>query len=73
MARRVAIYARVSTSNLQSVDIQLRDLRGLAENRSFEVVREYCDDGVSGSRESRPALDALLKDARRRQFDAVLV
>lgn len=73
MARRVAIYARVSTSSLQSVDMQLRDLRGLAENRSFEVVREYCDEGVSGSRESRPALDALLKDARRRQFDAVLV
>jgi len=73
MARRVAIYARVSTSGLQSVEMQLRDLRDLTRNRSFEVVREYCDEGVSGSRESRPGLDALLKDARHRQFDAVLV
>lgn len=73
MARRIAIYARVSTSGQQSVDMQLRDLRDLAANRSFEVIREYCDEGVSGSRESRPALDALLRDARRRRFDAVVV
>ena len=73
MARRIAIYARVSTSGQQSVDMQLRDLRDLAANRSFEVIREYCDEGVSGSRESRPALDELLRDARRRRFDAVLV
>ena len=73
MARRIAIYARVSTSGQQSVDMQLRDLRDLAANRSFEVIKEYCDEGVSGSRESRPALDALLRDARRRRFDAVLV
>jgi DNA invertase Pin-like site-specific DNA recombinase len=73
MTRRVAIYVRVSTSGPQSVDMQLRDLRDLAANRSFEVVREYCDEGVSGSRESRPSLDELLRDARRRKFDAVLV
>jgi DNA invertase Pin-like site-specific DNA recombinase len=73
MSRRVAIYARVSTVGSQSVDMQLRDLRELAKCRSFEVVTEYCDHGVSGSRETRPALDALLKDARRRKFDAVLV
>jgi DNA invertase Pin-like site-specific DNA recombinase len=73
MARRIAIYARVSTSGQQSVDMQLRDLRDLAVNRSFEVIKEYCDEGVSGSRESRPALDTLLRDARRRRFDAVLV
>lgn len=73
MARRVAIYARVSTSGQQSVGMQLRDLRDLAKNRSFEVIREYCDEGVSGSRESRPALDELLRDARHRRFDAVLV
>lgn len=73
MSRRVAIYARVSTVGSQSVDMQLRDLRELAKCRSFEVVTEYCDHGVSGSRETRPALDALLRDARRRKFDAVLV
>jgi DNA invertase Pin-like site-specific DNA recombinase len=73
MARRVAIYARVSTSGSQSVGMQLLDLRELAKRRDFELVGEYCDEGVSGSRESRPALDALLRDARRRKFDSVLV
>ena len=71
--RHVAIYARVSTLTGQSVEMQVRDLRELAKRLDFEVVREYCDEGVSGSRESRPALDALLLDARRRKFDAVFV
>jgi DNA invertase Pin-like site-specific DNA recombinase len=73
MSRRVAIYARVSTSTGQSVDMQLLDLRELAKRRDFQLTGEYCDEGVSGSRESRPALDSLLRDARRRKFDAVLV
>ena len=73
MNRRVAIYARVSTSIGQSVEMQLRDLREFAKHRSFELVGEYCDQGLSGSRESRPALDDLLRNARRRKFDAVLV
>ncbi len=72
-ARRVAIYARVSTTTSQSVEMQLRDLHEMVVRRGFELVREYCDEGVSGSRESRPALDNLLKEARRRRFDAVLV
>ncbi len=73
MSRRIAIYARVSTSGGQSVDMQLLDLRELAKRRDFDPVGEYCDEGISGSEESRPALDALLRDARRRKFDAVLV
>jgi DNA invertase Pin-like site-specific DNA recombinase len=73
MSQRVAIYVRVSPSSGQSVGMQLLDLRELAKRRDFELVGEYCDEGVSGSRESRRALDALLRDARRRKFDAVLV
>ena len=73
MSRRIAIYARVSTSGGQSVGMQLLDLRELAKRRDFDLVGEYCDEGISGSKESRPALDALLRDARRRKFDAVLV
>ena len=73
MSRRLAIYARVSTLGGQSVDMQLLDLRELAKRRDFDLVGEYCDEGISGSKESRPALDALLRDARRRKFDAVLV
>lgn len=73
MSRRVAIYARVSTATGQSVEMQLRDLREMVARRGFELVQEFCDEGVSGSKESRPALDQLLGDAHRGKFDAVLV
>ena len=70
MTQRVAIYARCSTQE-QSVDLQLNGLRDYAQARGFEVVGEYLDEGVSGARANRPALDRLLNDARRRRFDAV--
>lgn len=73
MTRRVGIYARVSTAHEQSPEMQLRDRRDLAARRGFEIVREYVDTGVSGATDSRPALNELLADARRRRFDAVLV
>ena len=65
---RAALYARVSTAE-QTVDPQLHALREYARARGVEVVEEYVDQGVSGSRDQRPALDRLLKDARRRRFD----
>ena len=69
---RTAIYARVSTSD-QSTDMQLRDLRKLADARGFEVVTEYCDEGQSGAKNSRPALDKMLADAKRGKFQVILV
>jgi DNA invertase Pin-like site-specific DNA recombinase len=69
---RVGIYARVSTSD-QSTENQLLDLRRYSDHRGWLVQREYIDHGVSGSKDSRPALDELMKDARRRRFDIVLV
>jgi DNA invertase Pin-like site-specific DNA recombinase len=68
---RVAIYARVSTSD-QSPESQLRDLRQFAEARGFDAV-EYVDTGFSGAKQSRPALDRLMDDARKCRFDSVLV
>ena len=70
---RTAIYARVSTTVHQSVEMQLRDLRELATRRGFEIVAEYCDAGVSGAKDSRPALDKMLADGRSGKFGAVLV
>ena len=61
-APRAALYARVSTDE-QSPDLQVEELRRLAEQRGWRVVDEYVDRGVSGVKESRPALDALLADA----------
>ncbi len=71
--QRVALYARVSTLNGQDPEMQLRELREYAGRRGWTVTEEYIDQGVSGSRESRPALNQLMVDAHQRRFDAVLV
>jgi len=70
--RTAVLYCRVST-NLQSVEMQLRDLRRYAQQRGFKVGNEYIDEGVSGTRDSRPALNQLMDEARKRHFDCVLV
>ena len=71
---RVALYARVSTSNgHQDPEMQLAELREYADRRGWEIVDEYTDQGVSGSKESRPELNRLMTDGHRRRFDAVLV
>ncbi len=70
--KKAAIYARVSTPD-QHVEAQLYDLRKLAAHRGFEVSREYCDRGVSGSKAKRPGLDAMMADARRGEFTVLLV
>jgi DNA invertase Pin-like site-specific DNA recombinase len=69
---RVAIYARVSTTNGQSPEMQLSDLREYASRRGWDVFAEYVDNGVSGAKESRPELNRLMADAHRRHFDVVL-
>jgi len=72
--RRVAIYARVSTSN-QTVENQLQELRVVAERNQWNVVIELSDNGISGTkgRDQRPAFDDLLKRATRREFDLIMV
>ncbi len=72
-AKRVALYARVST-DFQSCDNQLRQLRDVAARNGWVVVQEYVDDGISGAkgRDKRPAFDALLKAVVRKDFDVVM-
>jgi DNA invertase Pin-like site-specific DNA recombinase len=70
--KKAAIYARVSTPD-QHIENQLLDLKKLAAQRGFEVVREYTDRGISGSKAKRPGLDAMMADARRGEFSVVLV
>ena len=69
---RVALYARVSTTD-QSTDSQLLDLRKYVLDRSWQIYREFVDEGISGTKDSRPALDQLMADAKKRKFDIVLV
>jgi DNA invertase Pin-like site-specific DNA recombinase len=69
---RVGIYVRVSTSG-QSTRSQEFELRQYAERRGWVVHKIYADEGVSGSKQSRPALDELFRDCRRRTLGGVLV
>ena len=68
--RRAACYSRCSTAE-QSVDGQRESLRNYAAARGWGST-EYVDHGVSGARERRPGLDALLQAVRRRQVDVVV-
>ncbi len=70
--KRCAIYARVSTPE-QRIDNQLYDLRQFAAQRGFEVVAEYTDVGISGSKCRRPGLDAMLRAGRGRAFNVLIV
>lgn len=69
---RTAIYARVSTTD-QSTESQLLDLRRYAADRDWKIFKEYVDEGISGTKDSRPALNELMDDAKKRRFDVVLV
>ena len=73
MTKRIALYARVSTDK-QTVDNQLIELRSLCERMGYTIVQEYTDNGISGAkgRNDRPALDAMLKAATQRKFDMVM-
>ena len=67
---RCAIYARVSTSD-QTCDNQLIELRRYVEARGWTGT-EFVDRGVSGAKDKRPALDSLVRDAKRRRFDVLV-
>lgn len=70
---RTALYARVSTHDKgQDPEVQLRELREYCTRRGWDVTNEYVDT-CTGSKDRRPALDRLMVDAKRRQFDVVLV
>lgn len=67
----LGIYARVSTGD-QHAEVQLAELRAYVARRGLPA-REYIDEGISGRRRSRPAFDAMMAAARRRELDAIVV
>jgi DNA invertase Pin-like site-specific DNA recombinase len=74
MTTRMAIYARVSTTNHgQDVSLQTRELEQFAQARGWQKVDTYIDAGVSGAKDSRPELNRLMADAHKRRFDVVAV
>ncbi len=71
-AKRIAVYARVSTSD-QKPDLQVDALRELGARRHWKAAAEYIDRGISGTKDKRPALDKMLADAHRGRFDVLAV
>jgi DNA invertase Pin-like site-specific DNA recombinase len=68
-----AVYARISTvNNGQDSSMQTRELAAYCERRGWAVFDTYVDNGVSGKRDSRPALNRLMRDAHARRFDTVI-
>lgn len=67
---RAAVYARVSTFD-QEPENQLHELRHYVEARGWSG-QEFVDRGVSGSKDKRPGLDALIREAKRRRFDVLV-
>lgn len=72
MTKRIALYTRVSTDQ-QTTENQRRELIAVAERNGWEIVAEFCDEGISGAkgRDQRPAFDALMKAIARREIDIV--
>ena len=71
-SRKVALYSRVSTDR-QTTENQLLELRAVAARHNWVIVDEYVDQGISGSkgRDQRPEFDRLLKDVARKRFELI--
>jgi len=69
---RTALYLRVSTPE-QKPDLQYDGLHGYTARAGLDIVGDYFDVTVSGRREGRPRLNALMTATRNREFDCVLV
>lgn len=71
--KKVGCYYRVSTKN-QTILNQKLELESLAERMGYEIVAEYKDEGISGTknRDERPALNEMMKDAVRGKFEMIL-
>jgi DNA invertase Pin-like site-specific DNA recombinase len=68
---KVALYSRVSTDQ-QTCENQLLQLRTFAASQSWTIVQEYIDSGISGGTSERPAFQRMFSDASKRKFDVLL-
>jgi DNA invertase Pin-like site-specific DNA recombinase len=69
--KRAAIYARVSTDE-QTSENQLFELRKFAKLKGWRVAEEFVDHAISGGRADRAEFRRLLEQANRRKFDIVV-
>ncbi len=68
---KVALYLRVSTRDQTNLNQKLK-LQQYCKEKDYQIVNTYRDDGVSGAKVSRPALDKMLQAMRQGKFEAVI-
>jgi hypothetical protein len=69
---RAAIYARVSTADQQTLPLQIHRLEEYAATRAWTITQQV-EEQASGAKDSRPKRAEILKAARRRDIDVVIV
>jgi len=72
MNKQCALYLRVSKSDQTTLNQEL-ELKSYCQRNDWDIFNVYKDEGVSGSKTSRPELDKMLKDMRDKKFQAVIV
>jgi len=68
---KAAIYARVSKQD-QNPENQVLALQNFSKDRGYEIYKIYTDK-ISGTKDTRPALQTMIKDAREQKFKAVII
>lgn len=69
---KVALYARVSTSDQQTIPMQLETMREYAGKRNLDVIKEV-EEIASGANNERPKREEILKLAKKRKIDAIII
>lgn len=69
---KAALYLRVSTTDQTTLNQEI-ELKKYCKNNNIEIYKIYKEEGISGSKTSRPQLDLMLKDMRNKEFDCVIV
>jgi DNA invertase Pin-like site-specific DNA recombinase len=70
-----AVYARYSSSSQteQSIEGQLHDAYDFADRNGYTIVKEYIDRALSGTNDSRPAFQQMIRDSEKKTFQYILV
>jgi len=69
---KAGLYLRVSTEEQTTLNQEI-ELERYCKNNEIEVYKVYKDEGVSGTKTSRPQLDKMLQDMRKKEFDCIIV
>ena len=75
MGNNAVIYARFSSQgqNPISIEKQVDVCRAFAERNGYNIIREYCDAGITGTDDKRPGFQKMIQDANNKEFDAIIV